>query len=442
MKYCTECGSENKDDVKFCIECANEFPEQKKEKKGFAELMNGKGSKFAIIGACSLFVILVVFFVGKSIYLNANPVLKVLNGVDYIAKKKEFEGQAALNVKINDNSDEAEFVEDFGLLVDFDLSRDDLSTKYTVMLEENDVFETVVAVKENTLYVDFLDYYDEVFYYENDEINEQADALKSLMKYVDTFKLKGVDRSKYIEAIQKSLKRDVKTEGGRVIVDMNVKDMLEVVEAVLDEAEDDEELMLSLHTELVDILTSMLEDDFEYVYDEDGYSEFKLDDNTIEIALDAIEDFEDFTDLYEMAIDEMVSDLRYQLQFTQEDVSLELVFDFNVFNKIKTVEATFDFEEGKIFTKLDLSKSNKFKRYSITKSTAIEDVIDDNDIVDVIEDIGDNFIDKFVENEENVDYVEDSDVFKSYSEDYRSADCEDFLEEFWKELMYEASYMF
>jgi len=328
------------------------------------------------------------------------------------------------------------------LLVDFDLSRDDLSTKYTVMLEENDVFETVVAVKENTLYVDFLDYYDEVFYYENDEINEQADALKSLMKYVDTFKLKGVDRSKYIEAIQKSLKRDVKTEGGRVIVDMNVKDMLEVVEAVLDEAEDDEELMLSLHTELVDILTSMLEDDFEYIYDEDGYSEFKLDDNTIEIALDAIEDFDDFTDLYEMAIDEMVSDLRYQLQFTQEDVSLELVFDFNVFNKIKTVEATFDFEEGKIFTKLDLSKSNKFKRYSITKSTAIEDVIDDNDIVDVIEDIGDNFIDKFVENEENVDYVEDSDVFKSYSEDYRSADCEDFLEEFWKELMYEASYMF
>ena len=442
MKYCTECGAENMDDVKFCIECANEFAEQKKEKKSFAELMNGKGSKFAIIGASSLFIILVVFFVGKSIYLNANPVLKVLNGVDSIAKKKEFEGQAAFNVKINDNSDEAEFVEDFGLLVDFDLSRDDISTKYTVMLEENDVFETVVAVKENTLYVDFLDYYDEVFYYENDEINEQADALKSMMKYVDTFKLKGVDRSKYIEAIQKSLKRDVKTEGGRVIVDMNVKDMIEVVEAVLDEAEDDEELMLSLHTELVDILTSMLEDDFEYIYDEDGYSEFKFDDNTIELALDAIEDFEDFEDLYKMALDEMISDLRYQLQFTQEDISLELVFDFNVFNKIKTVEATFDFEEGKIFTTLDLSKNNKFKRYSITKSTAIEDVIDDNDVGDVIEDIGDNFIDNFVENEENVDYVEDSDVFKSYSEEYRSADCEDFLEEFWKELMYEASYMF
>ena len=442
MKFCTECGAKNNDDVNFCVECAHVFPKVKKEKKSLKGLMSEKHTRIAIILGSCLPILLITFFVGRAIYLNANPVLKVLYGVHEMANEKQFAGQASVNLKLTDQSEEAELVEDFGLLVDFKLKEDNLNTKYTLLLEENNVFETIIAVKENTFYLDFLDYYEDVFFYQNDDINEQVEIVNEMLKYLDYMKLKGVDSGRYIKVIEKELKRKVSSEGGMVVVDLDAKDIVEFLEELFDEAKDDEALKVALHGDLVAMLQALQEDDFEYIFDEGGYSEQKFNDELIEFVLDNIEDFDDFEDLYENALEEMVSNLEYEAQYIDDEFSVEMVFDFNMFNKIKSVEITLDLEGDKILSTVDFGKKYKFKRYSVTKSVDIEDVIDDEEVVDVIKEIGDNFIDKFTENEENVDFIEDSGIFEMYSYSYGSADCEDFLEYIWEELIYEVSYMF
>lgn len=442
MKFCTECGTKNDDDAVFCMECAHGFQEVKELKKSMKVSKPVNHPKIAIILAGCLSILMIAFFVGRGLYLNANPVLKVLYGVHEMASDNKLVGQAGVNLKLTDRSAEADLVEDFGFLIDFKLKEDDFNTKYTLLLEENSVFETVLAVKDNIVYIDLLDYYEEVFFYENTDFDEQVKAAKEVLTYLEYMKLKGVASGRYIEVIEKELKRNISSKGGNVVVDLEGKDMIELLIELFDEAKDDDDLKVALHKDFVAMLTAMQKDDFEYIYDDGGYSEQEFSDEIFEFVLDNIESYDDFEEFYEKGLEKMISNLQYEAQYINDDFSVEMIFDFNMFSKIKSVELTLERDGDKIISTVNFGKKYNFKKYSASKSVDIEELIDDEEVVDIIEDIGDNFIDQFTENEENVDFIEDSDIFEMYEYEFGSSDCEEFLEYIWQELINEASYIF
>ena len=69
-----------------------------KENKQLKGLMAEKHTKIAIILSSCIPILLIAFFIGRVMYLNANPVLKVLYGVNEMATDNQLAGQATVNL--------------------------------------------------------------------------------------------------------------------------------------------------------------------------------------------------------------------------------------------------------------------------------------------------------------------------------------------------------
>lgn len=438
MKYCTECGNSNEDDSLFCLECGTRFPKDVKtlEFKNHLKFKKYISLKNSLIIASSLLIGMMVLFLGKSIYLNSNPFEKTAYGMSKLLGDQTQQGQVSLRVNVTDTGEEIQVLEDMTMYVDYKIDKNSIYAKPELKLDNNHVFESVVAMNEQAFYIDFLEYYEDVLYY---ELEDQSELVEDLKMYLSMFELESFDSKKYSELIAKEIENSFERKGNQVIVELDGGDFLDVIEALYEELADDTDLLEEIHTDIVDILETMLDDGFEYTLYDHSYYDIALTESLLENMIDELGDQDDFVDFMEEGLNRSVRDMGDISKDELNELQIEMTINFDMFQHIKSIETLMEVERERVYIDFNFEKPYKFEKYSLKNAESFEDILYDDELVDLVEEIGENVIETFVENEDNLDYIEDMEVYESYRY-YNNGDGEDMLFSLLNELLYNIGY--
>ena len=432
MKYCTECGNANEDDGLFCLECGTKFPKDKNT-FDFKKYLNLKNS---LIVASGLLIVILVLFLGKSVYLNSNPLVKTAYGMSELLGGQTQEGQVSFRVNVTDTGEEIQVLEDMTMYVDYKVDKNSIYAKPELRLDNNPVFESVIAMNEQAFYIDFLEYYDDVLFY---ELEDQSEVIEDLKMYLSMFELESFDSKKYGELIVEELENCFERKGNQVIVELDGGDFFDVLEVIYEELADDTELLEEIHTDIVDVLETMLDDGFEYTLYNNSYYDVGLNGKLLENMIDELGDQDDFVDFMEEGLNRSISDMGDFSKDELNELQIEMTINFDMFQHIKSIETLMEVERERIYIDFNFEKPYRFGKYSMKNSESFEDILYDDEFVDLVEEIGENVIETFVENDDNLDYIESMEVYESYRY-YNNGDGEDMLFSLLNELLYNIGY--
>lgn len=422
MKTCKKCDTANDDLNDFCVNCAEKLSVESEE----VQVKSRKKWPFILVG-----ILLLIVIIGSSAFslLKPTPVEKALLSLQQAYAKEKQEGHLELSIRSDYDDFGVEVLEDMALLVDFERQNLDLHTKIDLTLDEHSLMSSVLALEDGVIFIDFLDYYDDIFYFENNLLEDLFQQSGDLQKYINNFSMKGVDVRKYAAILEKELSRDIKVDGNKIEIEINEDNLFDILEAIIEEISDDDVFKEVLHREIVKTLTSMIEDDYEYMF---------YDDSDWEDALEEIEDYDDFEDNFEDGLDEMLKELDDAQYYNDEEFEFEITLETGLFYKLKNGE--FSFEIDGVKSKLIYNNKNEytFKDYDITASEDFEDILYDLDeLQEVVEDISSNIADFIDDNDDLEDYIEDTDLFIDYTYYSNTKSIETFIEAVLEELIEE-----
>lgn len=417
MKKCDACGHLNPNDNAFCENCAASIKDAPivASKKSFS--VNMKFLKY--FGAAAALVL--VIFLGSQVLFAKSAGAQVMSGLMKLVTSDQNEGHLELSFESEDRMMN-NFLKDLLFVFDFEVKKSNAATKAELLIKGESALEAVVALQDQVIYVDLLDLYKDVFYYEDDSFEDNFSQYNQLRSYLKDISLKGVDFKKYIKAIESELGRDLSKKSGRVHLVLDEKNILDVMEVIFEEAENDEKLMKVLHKELLKVFKAMAKDDFEFLY---------MDGDDWESVVEEIEDFRDFKDNYEEAIADILDSIDWERDYRYStSFDLKVSFDFGISNTIKAMDFQFDVEDEIGIKGTYKNKSEHgFKSFKKNKGIDLEDLMDDYDEMnDVSREVIENFADKIQSNKTMVKYIESSDFYKELNDWYGFDGVEDFFE--------------
>lgn len=355
---------------------------------------------FVPTGIAAVVLIMVLAY---NVVVGGNPVMKTMIGLGRLYTQNE------TNVTATFTTDITSEVDDFFENVETKLSasvnkkKQTAAATATFSFEDKKVFESLTYYNEGVLYFDMPDVLeeDEYLYFDaNDYLDVDEETMASVMEYVDMISMRGLNIKDYADVIYDAAEGNIEKDGNKVIYTIDGEVVADVLDEVISFAEDDEKLPNWVQENGITVLAKMDEDKFEYM---------DFDDDVIEEGLDLLDD-KDFVDDWMEGVEELADGMKYakdEIEDGMEDVELEVVFTFGLFNSIKAIDITFEQGRQGVTVSMDMTKGAKVARkYNDDDGNDVERM-DPDDVEDIVADTMDYFEDYMDENEEFEDFLLD-----------------------------------
>jgi hypothetical protein len=411
MVFCTECGTKHDNEAVFCENCGVKLEKpviHRQEPKNKVKRQKvDRTSKLKLLKILGLVIILaVVLAFGRNWYLGLNdPGMKLMHGTVKTLQTKNPE--MTVHISFDKTSKELEFLENLSIEIAGGIDKEELSGKAMVNYNKKDLAEGGISYQSGNMFVDLMDLYDELMYVDASEAEAMITSLIQLKDYLQALDIKGVNWKTYGKILTEEMGRSIEKDGSDVLLTLNVRDLYYTLDAMLNEAEEDEDLKEGLQEALVVMFEKMIKDDFEM----DNMS-----------TRDWEEGLEFINDQWDEAYEELLYGLREFVEYDLEDLEYspladqEIRFSFS-FNKLTAIETHMDLEDMQMKIVVDLKDGYHAKSYKVKKAENIED-FDARDVEYMMKDVMENLVDNIKGNKDLVKDIESTSLFNMYASWY------------------------
>lgn len=447
MKKCSNCAADNDDSALFCFGCGSkldavvlENPENPVSHETYETPMTpaspenitsevvmpippkkkSKIGKNAWIGLASVLVILGLIV---TVAIKFSPSLRLGYGLDKLMSKNQLSVTMNLKTDIDKDVDELFEMVNFEARLHTNAKKNEVFMTFAAAHKKNDLIAGSFFIDSKAMYFDlpevfgkgdyyFFDYYDYL------DLDEEID----FNKYISMFDWNSFPKKSFLKIMSETIKENSDNTLTSTTIELKGKDIVRLMEDILDEAEDNEDVAKWLKKNLTKVLKAMIKDDvdFDLVYMD------------LEDVLDVVED-DDFEDQYMDFAEMMNESFSYEKEYMLEDLSdIKLIYEikYSLLNRIKNIDMTIE-QSGEAMTILmSFTDNNKpSQTYSTKKGNDITD-IEQDEIYDMIMDTYDVLLDNISEEEELEDYLND------IAEDQGYYDYEELLYQIVDEMTY------
>lgn len=447
MKKCSNCAADNDDSALFCFGCGSkldavvlENPENPVSHETYETPMTpaspenitsqvvmpippkkkSKIGKNAWIGLASVLVILGLIV---TVAIKFSPSLRLGYGLDKLMSKNQLSLTMNLKTDIDKDVDELFEMVNFEARLHTNAKKNEVFMTFAAAHKKNDLIAGSFFIDSKAMYFDlpevfgkgdyyFFDYYDYL------DLDEEID----FNKYISMFDWNSFPKKSFLKIMSETIKENSDNTLTSTTIELKGKDIVRLMEDILDEAEDNEDVAKWLKKNLTKVLKAMIKDDvdFDLVYMD------------LEDVLDVVED-DDFEDQYMDFAEMMNESFSYEKEYMLEDLSdIKLIYEikYSLLNRIKNIDMTIE-QSGEAMTILmSFTDNNKpSQTYSTKKGNDITD-IEQDEIYDMIMDTYDVLLDNISEEEELEDYLND------IAEDQGYYDYEELLYQIVDEMTY------
>ena len=447
MKKCPNCAAENDDSALFCFSCGSKLDVvvlENTEKPVIHEVpvtpeiygmpsnnsaevvmpvspkKKAKIGKTTLVGLAGILVILGVIMI---VAIKFSPSLRLGYGLDKLMSKNQLSVTMNMKTDIDKDVDELFEMVNFEARLHTNAKKNEMFMTFAAAHKKNDLIAGSFFIDSKAMYFDlpevfgkgdyyFFDYYDYL------DLDEEID----FNKYVSLFDWNSFPKKQFLKIMSETVKENSDNSLSSTVIELKGKDIVRLMEDILEEAEDNEDVAKWLKKNLTKVLKAMIKDDVDF---EMAYMD-------LEDVLDIVED-NDFEDQIMDAIEMMSDSFSYEKEYMLEDLSgIKFVFEvkYSVFNRIKNIDMTME-ESGEAVTILmSFTDNNKpSQSYSVKDGNDIMD-IEQEDIYDMIMDTYDVLLENISEEEELEDYLND------IAEDQGYYDYEELLYQIVDEMTY------
>ena len=447
MKKCSNCAAENDDSALFCFGCGSkldavvlENPETPVLHETYEasltpaspENINSevvmpippkKKSKIGRSAWIGLVTVLVILGLIVTVAIKISPSLRLGYGLDKLMSKNQLSVTMNLKTDIDKDVDELFEMVNFEARLHTNAKKNEVFMTFAAAHKKNDLIAGSFFIDSKAMYFDlpevfgkgdyyFFDYYDYL------DLDEEID----FNKYIRMFDWNSFPKKPFLKIMSETVKENSDNSLSSTTIELKGKDIVRLMEDILEEAEDNEDVAKWLKKNLTKVLKAMIKDDVDF---EMAYMD--LDD-----VLEIVED-NDFEDQIMDAAEMMSESFSYEKEYMLEDLSdIKLVYEikYSVFNRIKNIDMTIE-QSGEAMTILmSFTDNNKpSQSYSTKKGNDITD-IEQDEIYDMIMDTYDVLLENISEEEELEDYLND------IAEDQGYYDYEELLYQIVDEMTY------
>lgn len=447
MKKCSNCAAENDDSALFCFGCGSkldavvlENPETPVLHETYEapltpaspENINSevvmpippkKKSKIGRSAWIGLVTVLVILGLIVTVAIKFSPSLRLGYGLDKLMSKNQLSVTMNLKTDIDKDVDELFEMVNFEARLHTNVKKNEVFMTFAAAHKKNDLIAGSFFIDSKAMYFDlpevfgkgdyyFFDYYDYL------DLDEEID----FNKYIRMFDWNSFPKKPFLKIMSETVKENSDNSLSSTTIELKGKDIVRLMEDILEEAEDNEDVAKWLKKNLTKVLKAMIKDDVDF---EMAYMD--LDD-----VLEIVED-DDFEDQIMDAAEMMSESFSYEKEYMLEDLSdIKLIFDvkYSVFNRIKNIDMTIE-QSGEAMTILmSFTDNNKpSQSYSTKKGNDITD-IEQDEIYDMIMDTYDVLLENISEEEALEDYLND------IAEDQGYYDYEELLYQIVDEMTY------
>ena len=447
MKKCSNCAAENDDSALFCFGCGSkldavvlENPETPVLHETYEapltpaspENINSevvmpippkKKSKIGRSAWIGLVTVLVILGLIVTVAIKISPSLRLGYGLDKLMSKNQLSVTMNLKTDIDKDVDELFEMVNFEARLHTNAKKNEVFMTFAAAHKKNDLIAGSFFIDSKAMYFDlpevfgkgnyyFFDYYDYL------DLDEEID----FNKYIRMFDWNSFPKKPFLKIMSETVKENSDNSLSSTTIELKGKDIVRLMEDILEEAEDNEDVAKWLKKNLTKVLKAMIKDDVDF---EMAYMD--LDD-----VLEIVED-DDFEDQIMDAAEMMSESFSYEKEYMLEDLSdIKLVYEikYSVFNRIKNIDMTIE-QSGEAMTILmSFTDNNKpSQSYSTKKGNDITD-IEQDEIYDMIMDTYDVLLENISEEEALEDYLND------IAEDQGYYDYEELLYQIVDEMTY------
>ncbi len=447
MKKCSNCAAENDDSALFCFGCGSkldavvlENPETPVLHETYEasltpaspENINSEvvlpippkiKSKIGRSAWIGLVTVLVILGLIVTVAIKISPSLRLGYGLDKLMSKNQLSVTMNLKTDIDKDVDELFEMVNFEARLHTNAKKNEVFMTFAAAHKKNDLIAGSFFIDSKAMYFDlpevfgkgdyyFFDYYDYL------DLDEEID----FNKYIRMFDWNSFPKKPFLKIMSETVKENSDNSLSSTTIELKGKDIVRLMEDILEEAEDNEDVAKWLKKNLTKVLKAMIKDDVDF---EMAYMD--LDD-----VLEIVED-NDFEDQIMDAAEMMSESFSYEKEYMLEDLSdIKLVYEikYSVFNRIKNIDMTIE-QSGEAMTILmSFTDNNKpSQSYSTKKGNDITD-IEQDEIYDMIMDTYDVLLENISEEEELEDYLND------IAEDQGYYDYEELLYQIVDEMTY------
>lgn len=444
MKTCPKCNNVNRDEAKFCTSCGENLGTQPldtnvtntiqdysagsssngipynqpaaaspvpgaSQPSGSSPAKKSKGLLYIIAGIAAIAVI----FLLVRLFSNADPVSKLLKGYSKLAKMKEITTITTVDINYEGDDEVGELLNDMDFKIITAADMENLLAQITLemLYDKKSVARVAAGVTNEDFYIELKDLYKNLVYQEMEEVvpdyQDYINDFKLIKKAFDDVQFK-FDNKKYIKIIRNTLGDDIKSSGNKVILTMNQETMTELLENLLEEAEEDEKLMESVRKYGISLIKRILKD-------EKKFKVIEVDE--LEELLEILEDEDEFEEYYTNAISQFISGLGYgldnaidfDLDIDEYMEDLEITFIFGASGAIKSVEFSIsDDDEFEVFISTEIKSGTDLAKINKKNAIALEEIMNDSDELEAaVEEITENLIKTIKKNKKLAEKIED-----------------------------------
>lgn len=321
--------------------------------------------------------------------------------------KSTLEATIALDYKGDD--DQLKILDDLSIKSSISTDLKSLLAEASLDLsyDKKSVAKVLTGVNNEDVYIDLIKLYNEQFYYElPSNVVDIISEMKILIKATDQISLK-FDK-KYADIVEDVLGDDISSSFNKVTVNIDYKTAIELLETILQEAEDDEKLMESVRKSGIDFIKRVLKekDSVEILFNEDDLEE----------ALEVFEKKDDFESIYLESLEDLIGELEYQREngyFDDAVSEMAITFKFGLFNNISGINYGMEFGDSsdeiiKLTFDADIHKGAKFTKFKSNDAIELQDLVTDRDqLQEVADEVVNNFVESIKNNEKLVEEIED-----------------------------------
>ena len=421
MVFCSECGTKHENDAVFCENCGTKLVKPVKNvsetvvvSKTFDTSKSKYGKPIKIFGIVVIALIVLTF--GRNMILGYNdPGVKLFHGTVKALQESKPEFELVLSVEDADKN--MSFLEDMSLEFAGSMKNDELSGKMLLKNGRKDLAEGVVAYKDENVFIDLMDLYDDVMYMDASYMSEDIKAMFEMKDYLQDLDIKGVKWKTYGKIFTDEMGSNIEKDGSDVVLTLDTRDMTKAVEAMYEEALDDKDLKNGGKKALEKMMEKMIKDDFEIGYTHKG-------------------DFEDSIDYFNENWDDAYEELLYNIKDAAMDIIYELDYsDFAdqemrfsfTFNKLTGIESVMALDGLEIKAELSLKDGYNAKSYKTKKAEDLTD-FDDKDSAKMLSEVLKNVLKNIEKDKDLVKDIERSSVFQMLSWSFGIEDMDDLMD--------------
>lgn len=430
---CPKCAAENEDSALFCFNCGFKMelqveppvnnveppvnnvepPVYKVEppvKKGPSTL-KFKPSKKLIMGVGGALILVMVV---ASVFIKSNPAMRLGYGFGKLMSKNQISVTLSAKTDIDKDVDELFEMINFESRLHINANKNEVFMTVAASHKKNDLIVGSVFLDEKAMFFDmpevfgknefyYFDYYDYL------DLDEEID----FNKYVKMIDWHRFPKKAFLKVMGETINDNADNGFSSTVIELRGKDLVNMMDGILEAAEDDEDVAIWLQKNMSKVLKAMIKDDVDF---DMAYMD-------LEDLLDVVED-DDFVDGYADLVEEMndsFSDEKSYMLESMRDFTVTLDVKYSLLNRIKNVDMTMDVDSEAMTVMMSFTDNNKPKTNYTTKNGNDILDLDQDEIYDLVWDSYDVLLDNISDEEELEDYLND------LSEDNGYEDYEDWL---------------